>query len=52
MQGYFRGANRYVTVPLVRGELNPKTLSSILRLAGLTREEFDRLAEGANLSDY
>lgn len=47
LQGFFRGATRFVTVPSVRGELAPKMLSSILRQAGLTWEEFERLESGA-----
>ncbi|HLE80184.1 MAG TPA: type II toxin-antitoxin system HicA family toxin [Dehalococcoidia bacterium] len=51
LEGHFRGARRHVTVPVVRGEQSPKTLSSILRQAGLTREEFIRLASGLDLGE-
>ncbi|MCK4374786.1 MAG: type II toxin-antitoxin system HicA family toxin [Candidatus Brocadiae bacterium] len=49
LRGVFRGGTRHVTVPTGQANLHPKTLSTILRQAGLTREELARLAEGADI---
>jgi predicted RNA binding protein YcfA (HicA-like mRNA interferase family) len=43
LRGTYRGGTRHVTVPIGQASLHPRTLSSILRQAGLTHEEFERL---------
>ena len=40
---YNQHLERVVTVPMHRGTLNPKTLSSILRQAGLAADQFREL---------
>ena len=50
LQGTFRGGTRLVTVPHVRGTIDAGTLSSILRQAGITRDELGRLVDGEAIS--
>ncbi|MEX1255906.1 MAG: type II toxin-antitoxin system HicA family toxin [Dehalococcoidia bacterium] len=49
LQGHFRGETRNVTVPIVRGTQDPRTLSSILRQAGISRTELETLVDGENI---
>src|SRR3989304_2376481 len=51
LRGYFRGATRYVTIPFKRGNQDPKTMSSVLKQAGLTAEELAMLVGGEPLPD-
>ena len=51
LSGRFRGATRFVTVPRVRGAIDPGTLGSILRQTGLTKDELDALTKGMTVEE-
>ena len=48
-EGYFRGKTRVVIVPRNKRSIPKGTLASILRQAGITGREVERLLEGKDL---
>ena len=48
-EGYFRGRTRVVIVPRNKRSIPKGTLASILRQAGITGTEVERLIEGKDL---
>ncbi len=51
LSAQWRGATRYVTIVAGQRQLDPKTVNSICRQAGITLRELDLLVEGDEIRE-
>ena len=49
--GYWRGRTRYVTLVARQKEIPDPTLAHIIRQAGMTKSELERLIKGEDISE-